>query len=223
MKIIGFDFDGVFINIEDEKARLFGEILYTHWGINSNLARKVWVLNLGKSRRFKFDCLYRNNFKTKLKNEQYQEVESEFSEILVEKYYPNANLIKESFEIARYYKGKFDISFISSGVTDKELQILVTRYGLTPYFDYVFGTNQKYKSKNEHFAELSKNNNIDFGIFIGDGLEDMRIAKQFNFIAVGLPVNHGAHALFDAGADSVCTYAQLSSELENLIAENSVK
>lgn len=223
MKIIGFDFDGVFINIEDEKAKLFGEILYKHWGINSDLARKVWVMNLGTSRRYKFDCIYREYYKSKLKDEQYQEIESEFSEILLKEYYPQVTLIKDSVENARYFKDKFDLSFISSGVTDKELQFLVTRYGLTPYFDYVFGTNQKYKSKNEHFAELSKNNNIDFGIFIGDGLEDMRIAKQFNFIAVGLPVNHGAHALFEAGADSVCTYAQLSSELENLIAENSVK
>jgi hypothetical protein len=49
------------------------------------------------------------------------------------------------------------------------------------------------------------------------------LRKNVIFFAIGLPVNHEEKALIDAGADSVCTYAQLSSELENLIAENSVK
>ena len=108
-------------------------------------------------------------------------------------------------------------------MTDKELQMLVSSYRLAPYFDYIFGTNHEYSSKEDHFSKLLSNNQMDFGVFIGDGLEDMKIAKKYNFFAIGLPVNHEEEALFDAGADSVCTYAQLSSELEILIAENSVK
>lgn len=126
-----------------------------------------------------------------------------------------------SVETARIFKDKFDLSFISSGVTNKEIQILVSKYGLAPYFDYVFRTNHEYTSKEDHFSELLSKNQMDFGIFIGDGLEDVKIAKDFNFIAVGLPVNHKAGALIEAGADSVCSYAQLKSELNSLNTEYS--
>jgi len=34
MKIIGFDFDGVFINIENEKAKLFGDVVHKYWDID---------------------------------------------------------------------------------------------------------------------------------------------------------------------------------------------
>ena len=101
MKIIGYDFDGVFINIEIEKAKLFGDILHKHWGVDSSQSVDAWLLNLGTSRRHKFDLIYQNNFQNKLEEEIYQDIEQEFSNILVHDYYPNVKIIDETFETAR--------------------------------------------------------------------------------------------------------------------------
>jgi len=47
MKIIGYDFDGVFINIENEKAKLFGAILHKRWGVDPSQAADAWLLKSG--------------------------------------------------------------------------------------------------------------------------------------------------------------------------------
>ena len=217
MEIIGFDFDGVFINIEDEKAKLFGEILNKYWGIKSGLAQKIWVKNLGTSRRYKFDYIYKLQYHSQLSDEQYRNIESEFSAILLKDYYPLAPLIKESIAAVRYFKDKFDLSFISSGVTDNELKANVSKYEIKDYFDIIFGTNHKYKSKDDHFSELLRNNHVDLGIFIGDGLEDMRIAKKYIFIAIGLPVNHNPRDLIKCGADIISSYTHLLGDINEVL------
>lgn len=219
MKIIGFDFDGVFINIETEKAKLFGDILYKHWGIDPILASNLWLLNLGTSRRYKFDLLYQNNFNNKLQEEIYQEIEQEFSDTLIRDYYPGAELINETFEAARDLNNKFDLSFISSGIPHDELNSIASKFKIDKYFDLILGTSQNFKSKADHFHIVTQNNLPSPGIFIGDGLEDMKIAKQFNFIAVGLPANHDSQALLNAGADLVCEFSSLKQEINNLIAK----
>lgn len=219
MKILGFDFDGVFINIEAEKAILFGEVINKYWGINSEVSQKVWIKNLGTSRRYKFDCMYRKYHKKRLSNEQYKEIESEFSEILLKEYYPQAKLIPEAIETASYIQSIFDLTFLSSGISFNEIQFLSSSFQLDAYFDLIFGTNHQYKSKEDHFTEIEGKNQKKIGIFIGDGLEDMRIAKKFDYFAIGLPVNHNPQDLINAGADIICDYNKLLNAINKILSD----
>lgn len=43
MKIFGTDYDGVIINIEPQKAEIFGTLLMKEWGIDKNVAAKFYM------------------------------------------------------------------------------------------------------------------------------------------------------------------------------------
>jgi phosphoglycolate phosphatase-like HAD superfamily hydrolase len=217
MKIIGYDFDGVFINIENEKAKLFGDVLQKRWGVDPGQASEVWLLNLGTSRKHKFDLMYQNKFQNKLEEEIYQNIEQEFSNILFHDYYPNVKLIAETFETARDLNDQFDLSFISSGIPHVELNSIASRFKIDEYFDLILGTSQNFKSKIDHFDMIAQKNCPSLGIFIGDGLEDMRIAKQFKYTAVGIPANHAPQLLVEAGADLICDFPFLKQEIKKLL------
>jgi phosphoglycolate phosphatase-like HAD superfamily hydrolase len=217
MKIIGYDFDGVFINIENEKAKLFGDILHKHWGVDPSQAFDVWLLHLGTSRRHKFDLMYQNNFQNKLEEETYQAIEKEFSDILVHDYYPNVKIIDETFETARDLNYQFDLSFISSGIPHAELNSIASKFKIDEYFDLILGTSQNFKSKIDHFDMIAQKHCPSLGIFIGDGLEDMKIAKQFKYTAIGIPANHTSQVLVEAGADIICDFPFLKQEIKNLL------
>jgi phosphoglycolate phosphatase-like HAD superfamily hydrolase len=64
---------------------------------------------------------------------------------------------------------------------------------------------------------IAQKNCPSLGIFIGDGLEDMKIAKQFKYTAVGIPSNHTSQVLVDAGADLICDFPFLKQEIKNLL------
>jgi phosphoglycolate phosphatase-like HAD superfamily hydrolase len=217
MKIIGFDFDGVFINIENEKAKLFGDILHKYWGTDSLLASRLWLVNLGTSRRHKFDLIYQDKYHKDLQEDVYQVVEQEFSNTLTTDYYPKVQLVNETFETVRDLNDKFGLSFISSGIPHVELNAIASRFKLDEYFDLILGTSQNFRSKVDHFHLITRDNLPSMGIFIGDGLEDMRIAKQFKFTAIGLPVNHDAEELREAGADIICELPKLKQEVSRIL------
>ncbi len=221
MKMIGFDFDGVFMNIEDQKAELFGKVLHKFWGTDPERACKVWINELGTSRRYKFDCLYSERFDRPLSDAEYREVEQYFSNILMREYYPNAQVIAETYDTAKNLNGNFDFAFISSGVSMGELEKITKKISLDQYFDKIYGTNGIYTSKQDHFKEIIQNGKPNLGIFIGDGLEDMRIAKKFNFFAIGLPSNHSPKKLLSAGADLICNFSELQNCIRSLVEEQS--
>jgi phosphoglycolate phosphatase-like HAD superfamily hydrolase len=214
VKLIGYDFDGVFVNIEDQKAALFGDVLHRHWQVDRKAAIKVWMHNLGTSRRHKFDLLYRRRYRRTLTDAVYDEIEYEFSSLLMTDYYPSATLVRETADAARDLNDCFDLSFISSGIPHQELNYLTGRYRLDRYFTRVLGTNGTFQSKVDHFEMVTEAAEPDLGIFIADGLEDMHIAKRFGFVAIALPTNHPPKALRAAGADVICELSELKGEIQ---------
>jgi phosphoglycolate phosphatase-like HAD superfamily hydrolase len=218
MKIIGYDFDGVFINIEDEKAALFGEILQKRWRGDPHAAADAWLLNLGTPRKHKFDLMYRGRFEAEMPLEAYLAVEEEFSLLLVKDYYPRATLIPETAQAAQDLNKEFDLSFVSSGVPHEELEHLMTALGLDRHFDRILGMNDAFESKVDHFNLITEATAPTQGIFIGDGLEDMRVARQFGFFAIALPTNHPPTRLREAGADVVCELPDLQQVIRRRIA-----
>lgn len=203
MKIIGFDYDGTIINIEPEKAHAFGKLLNSRWNVNEKAAEAFWIETGGSPRRYKFDYFYNKQFATDLTDADYKIIEEEFSEILKTQFYPKVSLLPGALELLKFAGEKFDYAFISSGVTHNEINYLVKLNGIDSFFDAIYGTNKDYLSKRDHFSKVMKEFKPERKIFIGDGEEDMRIAREFGFTAIGIPTNHNEEKLKIAGASYV--------------------
>lgn len=218
MKIIGFDYDGTIINIEPQKAQAFGQLLQKEWNVDSSTASKFWIETGGTSRKYKFDYFYQEKFGKEINEKSYKEIENKFSTILKTKFYPNVKVLSDARSLLENVSQKFDLIFVSSGVTHEEINYLVKLNGLEKYFDKVFGTNEKYPTKADHFKEIIGGKILDLKIFVGDGLEDMKVAKKFDFIAIGVPTNHSADELRVAGADYVANLKDCTELIEKLIS-----
>jgi phosphoglycolate phosphatase-like HAD superfamily hydrolase len=204
MKIFGTDHDGIIINIEPRKAVAFGELINREWGININEGFLRWMQELGTSRRSKFDYFYERQFNNKLTDQIYKEIEEKFSDLLKTEFYPTVNLLPGAIDLVKFVRSSFDFTFVSSGVPMDEMKQLVEKEGLSSYYDLVLGTNDKYLSKRDHFKKIIKEKNPDLVVFIADGLEDMKICKEFGITSIGVSTNHTKEELLDAGASMVC-------------------
>lgn len=218
MKAIGFDYDGTLTNIEPEKAQAFAETLSREWNVNVKEAEEYWLSQGGTSRKFKFDYFYKKRFGKEIPDNVYKEVESKFSKLLKEEYYPDIKLLPHINEVLGYSQNNFDFVFIASGVPEKEIKYLVDLNKINRYFDIVLGTNDVYKSKKDHLDEIRKTKNPSLLIFVGDSAEDMRVAKLSGAIAVGLITNHPSEKLKEAGADYACSLEDVQSTLKKIIS-----
>lgn len=218
-KVIGFDYDGTIINIEPQKARCFGEILQKHWSVNKKEAADTWIAEGGASRRSKFDYFYDKQFHKTLSDENYKRIESNFSSILKNKYYPKIQLLQHAREILDFVRSNFEFVFVSSGVPMEEIQYLVKLNGVSQYFNAIYGTNNQYRSKHDHFRHVIKTTNPQIIIYLADGLEDMKVAKEFGIISIGLPTNHSEESLHTAGATHVCDHSNVISLVKKIMSE----
>lgn len=217
MKVFGTDYDGVVINIEPQKAEAFGALLHEKWNVNKEEAAKFWIGTGGKSRRSKFDHFYEKQFGKKLQDEDYKVIESRYGNILKTEFYPKLKLLPGASDLLQYARSHFDYTFVSSGVPMLEIEYLVDLNGLTKYFDKILGTNEKYPSKREHFQEILSTQKPDNLIFIADGTEDMKVAKEFGAITIGIPTNHSEGELSNAGARYTCDLSQAVPIIQKLL------
>lgn len=204
MKIFGTDFDGVIINIEPQKAVVFGELVSSEWKIDRDEATKFWRDFPGTSRRHKFDYFYEKEFAGKLDDRTYQLIQSKYSNFLKTNYYPKVKFLPGALELLKFVRGNFGYTFVSSGMPMGEIKYLVKLLGLTEYFDLLLGTNNTYKTKSDHFKEIYADKNPDLTVFIGDGAADMRVAMEFGAKSVGVLTNRPREELEEAGATITC-------------------
>lgn len=217
MKIFGFDYDGTIINIEPQKAAAFGSLLSTEWGVNKDEASQFWLQHGGTSRRHKFDHFYTKRFDKNLPDEVYHQIESDFSQLLKKKYYPDIRLLSHAQDVLAFIRSHFDYTFVSSGVPDEEIKYLVELNQLTKYFNRIYGTSKEYLSKRDHFKTILKNKKPTILIYMADSVEDMKIAREFGAISIGLPTNQSPEVLKNAGATYVSELRDVISLLNKLL------
>lgn len=213
MKVFGTDFDGIIINVEPQKARAFGSLLHKEWNVNQEEATNFWARSGGTSRRSKFDYFHLKQFNEQLSGGEYKKIESKFSNTLKNNFYPKISILPHALDLLKYARDRFDLMFVSSGAPMLEIQYLVNLTQVLQYFDFILGTNERYLSKEDHFRQIIENKKPDLTVFVADGLEDMKVAKKFNSIGVGVPINRSRKELLAAGATYVCNL----SEVRNLI------
>ena len=97
---------------------------------------------------------------------------------------------------------------------------MVKLNSLSAYFDLVLGTNERYLSKRDHFKEVIRRTKPELMVFIADGLEDMKVAKEFNVISIGVPSNHSRQELEKAGATYVCELGEVEFLVKKILSND---
>jgi len=217
VKVFGTDYDGVIINIEPQKAQAFGGLLNKRWGIDKDEAKNFWMATGGTSRKYKFDYFYQKRFRKKLPDEKYRAIETDYSRLLKEEFYPHLKLLPEALDLLKFVCSNFDHTFVSSGIPMGEIQYLISLNGLDTYFDLILGTNKQFPSKREHFKEIQSRWNPDLLVFVADSPEDMKIAKDASAIPLGVLTNYTEKELTHAGAIKVCRIEDAISTIKKLI------
>lgn len=219
MKIFGFDYDGTLINIEPDKARALAFLMEKSWQIDKKKVYDLWFNFSGSGRRAIFNALYQHKFGQELSDSKYQKIEKIFGQTLKQKYYPKVKLLPYALDLLTFVRKNFDYIFVSSGVPHEEIQYLTKINGVYSYFDAVYGTGKRYKTKDDHFKEILQNRKADLKIFLADSPSDMIRAKNFNFILVGIPTTHSKEQLKNAGADYVCSLSEARAIIQKLLRD----
>lgn len=219
MKVFGLDYDGTIINIEPEKAKAFGHLVKKHWGIGEDEAAKAWIKFGGTSRKYKFDYFYNKQFSKQLSDKDYKKIEKEYSQILKNNYYPQTKLLPQALAVLKFIRSHFDYFFVSSGVPMEEINYLARLNGVAKYFDLILGTNDQYRTKRDHLKEVITKKKPQLAIFMADGLSDMRIAKEFNIISIGIPSNHPKEELIKAGATYISDLSGAISLIQKILKQ----
>lgn len=219
MNVFGTDYDGVVINIEPAKARAFGDVLHKEWGVKREKAVDFWRKSGGSSRKYKFDYFYQQQFGISLNDSEYRRVEGGFSRLLKTEFYPKTTLLPQVLDMLRFARSNFDYLFISSGVPMAEIEDLAAMNGVADTFDLVLGTSSEFPTKREHFKKVIREQKPDLMIFVADGLEDMKVAKEFEVVSIGVTTNRPASELREAGATYVCRLNQLVMTMNKILIE----
>jgi len=178
-----FDFDGVLVESGDIKTQAFAD-LYQSYG--ETVVDKIVCYhsqNGGLSRYQKFRHFQQHFLKmSPLTKDEERELDRRFSKLVVEaviasKPVPGANelVYKEASRIPL---------FVVSGTPEIELNTIVTRRGLEPYFTEVRGSP---KSKQTLIAEILSTHSLTPTrvLMIGDALIDYQSAQTNNVAFLG--------------------------------------
>ncbi len=182
IKVIIFDFDGVISESVGVKAKGF-EMLYKPFG--DNIVSKVLSHhfdNGGVSRYEKLYYYHEKFLKSKLTDDELNELSQRFSDFVVSKII-EAPYVKGAIEFLKSNYSNFDF-FISTGTPKKEIDVILNSKNINHYFKDVFGSPEK---KILHIKKIIEKNNYIKNdiIFIGDSIQDKIAAVDQKITFVG--------------------------------------
>ncbi len=169
-----FDFDGVIADSVQVKTAAF-ETMFSPYG--KKVVKQVITYHLengGMPRYQKLIYCYKEFLDQQLSDEKLQLLGDKFSTLVLEGVV-KAKLIPGAIESLQELQRKNIPAFVVSGTPHEEMQIIVQRRGLTPYFKEVHGSP---RTKTEIVTDLLQRHNCDAEqcLFIGDALADYKAA-----------------------------------------------
>ncbi len=178
-----FDFDGVLVESGDIKTQAFADLYQSHGDTIASKVVRYHIQNGGLSRYKKFRYVQQHFLKMPpLTKDEERELDRHFSKLVVEAVIasdpvPGAN------ELVHIESSRIPL-FIASGTPEIELNTIVTRRGLGPYFTEVRGSP---KSKQVLIAEILSAHGLTPTrvLMIGDALIDYKSAQTNNVAFLG--------------------------------------
>lgn len=176
-KNIIFDFDGVIINSHKIKTKAFFEIFKSYGKKVANNSKKFHEKNIGKSRYYKFDFVFKNFLNKKIKKSEIRKLDQNFENFVqnkIERLKPSKNLL--SFFERKKNTYNF---YILTGTPQNKIKKILHKKKLIKYFKKIYGGP---KSKVNHIRNIKKTKLKT--LFIGDSYEDYLASKKTNIIFI---------------------------------------
>ncbi len=208
-KFIICDVDGTIFDRMPYYTNVFAEICAQN-GVPKDLARDIYIATAGDVIFLQFEKAFEKAGVSR-SAEVIQECGHAFWTEVKEApvvLFPGA---RETLETLRE-KGL--LLFASSGSTTKELIAAFKKHNLPP-FELILGSEELPKGS-EHIHAFAQKVNLpiqkfaELAIFVGDGPSDMRLAKQFGILGIGVTTTTTAEMLSNAGAtDTISLLSEL--------------
>lgn len=178
-----FDFDGVLVESGDIKTQAFADLYQSYDTTIVNEVVRYHKLNGGLSRYKKFRYFQQYLLKKPpLTQNEEEELDKRFSELVV-KAVIDCDPVPGADEFVRIEASRIPL-FIASGTPETELNTIVTRRGLDPYFTEVRGSPEL---KETLIAEILSTYDLTPKrvLMIGDALIDYQSAQVNNVSFLG--------------------------------------
>jgi len=178
-----FDFDGVLVESGDIKTQAFANLYQSYDKTIVNEVVRYHKLNGGLSRYKKFRYFQQYLLKKPpLTQNEEEELDKSFSKLVAEAVIAS-DPVAGANEFVRMEASRIPL-FIASGTPETELNTIVTRRGLDPYFTEVRGSP---KLKEILIAEILSAHDLtpESVLMIGDALIDYQSAQVNNVSFLG--------------------------------------
>ena len=174
MNIKIFDFDGVICNSNNVKTHCLKKAVEVN--INKTAAEdfeKHHKLNGGISRYVKYKRIVE---KYKCRQDVYDKMITDTSKLL-KKEFIKLKLVDKAELIFKYFFNSGDKIFIASGGNEDEIKVLCERWGITKYFEGIYGSPKEKMSICKKIREKYKQSKIKM---YGDSKYDYECAEKIN-------------------------------------------
>jgi phosphoglycolate phosphatase len=187
IRMIVFDWDGTLVDNMGVKAQSFAEsVIQLHPDLDTfrkNIEQTYYQTR--GSPRFDQLALIQDQYSLpQLSRQDRIKWSAAFTGLYSDKQSPLFSGVMQSLSTL---SNKYKLS-ISSGVPQKDLDESVAQYGISKYFSHILGfRNDSFKKGISHFTYISEKSNIPLEcmVMIGDGTEDIRVAKEAGVLAIG--------------------------------------
>jgi phosphoglycolate phosphatase-like HAD superfamily hydrolase len=173
IRAILFDFDGVILESMDIKTVAFVK-LFSDYPDQVDRIRDLHIQNGGTSRFIKFRMIYRDILKQPLSEERFQDLCDRYSELVFQEMM-ECPFVPGAKEFLDRYAGRCPF-FLITGTPQPEIEAILFKRGLTPYFTRVFGYPP---AKEESVRIILEERGFDPRelVFLGDALSDLKGAR----------------------------------------------
>ena len=179
-----FDFDGVILDSVDVKTRAFAT-MFRHYEPEVERAVVDYHLaNGGVSRFEKFEYYYKHILQKPINQEILEALGREFNQLAMEGVLA-APFIDGALDTLKQLKQRGIPAFMASGAPNEEIQLIVEKRKLAPYFVEVHGYPRK---KQEIVQDIATRHSyhLEDCLFIGDATTDYEAAKYCGMFFLGI-------------------------------------
>ena len=204
VRILVFDLDGTLIDTMRDLADLFCDMLQREYDVPDEVSRPIYNQLAGKGPRPQFEAVLARV--GRLEHELVDAITEDYWRV-AETYDPVA--FPETLEVLGRLHREGHTLIVSSGGTSASVQRKLRLTRLDPLFSLALGTDEGVPEMRKgpgHFELIARSLGLRDhelparGVFIGDAVYDMQVAREAGMVAVGRVTDGNGETLRLAGA-----------------------